>query len=223
MIRFPWLRRFFPQKPYAATRPTNRDRFEAVFTTRRWAVGQSVSGPGSDRDSGQVIHTLEVLTRVCRDHDVRSVADIPCGDFNWMDGFLSARPNIPYIGYDIVPALIEQNRVNHPEHRFEVLDITCQTPPAVDLIVCKDLVNHLFERDVWAALANMAASGSRLILITSNAGETNEELDLLTPGSSRPLNLSAAPYNLPEALYADHYLSLWSGLAISRRLAERAA
>lgn len=221
MIRFPWLRRLFAPTAYAATNPTNRARFEAVFTTRRWAVGHSVSGPGSDLGSGQVTHALNVLDHVCRDHDVRSIADIPCGDFNWIGGFLEDHPQIAYVGYDIVPALIEQNRIDHPGHRFEVLDITRQTPPGVDLIVCKDLVNHLFERDVWAALENMVASGSRLVLMTSNAGEANEELELQTPGSSRPLNLSAPPYDLPTPLYADHYLSLWSSEAIRARLARR--
>jgi len=138
-----------------------------------------------------------------------------------MGDFLRIHPEIEYVGYDIVPALIEQNRKAHTGHRFEVLDITSRTPPACDLIVCKDLVNHLFERDVWAALGHMAKSGSRLILISSNAGQVNEELNLHAPGASRLLDLSAPPYSLPEPLYADHYLSLWTAEAVARRLADR--
>jgi len=223
LIRFPWLRRLFRPPPYSKTRPSNRDRFTDVFTGGRWVVGESVSGPGSDRGSGQVIHALRVLDGVCRDYAVGSIADIPCGDFNWMGDFLDQHPGIDYVGYDIVPALIARNREVHVGRRFEVLDITRQTPPSVDLIICKDLINHLFEKDVWAALAHMAGSGSRLILITSNAGYENEELELRTPSSSRPLNLSVSPYSLPEPLYADHYLSLWSAQAIIARLAERSA
>jgi hypothetical protein len=137
------------------------------------------------------------------------MADIPCGDFNWIGDFLRAHPGIDYVGYDIVEDLIAQNRMRHPDYRFEALDITAEVPAAADLIFSKDLINHLFERDVWAAIDNMVASGSRWLLITSNAGETNTELELLTPRSSRHLDLRGAPYGFPEATYADHYLALW--------------
>ena len=167
-------------------------------------------------------HAIEVLRAVTRDFDIRSIADVPCGDFNWMDLFLKDHPGIDYVGYDIVDALIAQNRVRHPGRGFEALDITTQVPPAVDLMFSKDLVNHLFERDVWAALRNMAASGSRYLMITSNTGQANTELELLTPRSSRHLDLAAWPYLLPEPVHADGYLSMWRTEDISARLAAAA-
>ena len=214
-------RRLLKPAPYGRLNPTNRERFETVFKTRRWAIGESVSGPGSDRSSGQVDHAIRILTKTVDELGVRSIADIPCGDFHWFDLFLNARPRIDYVGYDIVEPLIDQNRAAHPDRRFEVLDIVTGVPAPADLIFSKDLVNHLYERDVWAALRNMAASGSRWLLITSNTGYPNRELDMRLPGASRELDLQAAPYSLPEPIWSDHYLSLWPAEAVAARVAER--
>lgn len=217
------LRRLFPPVDYGRSNPTNRERFNTVFQTRRWARGQSVSGPGSDRDSGQVAHALRVLAYACDTLGVRSIADVPCGDFHWFPLFLNDRPDVDYVGYDIVEDLIAQNRRDHPERRFEVLDITRQVPPPADLIVSKDLVNHLYEADVWATLRNMAASGSRWLMVTSNTGSPNQELHLRMPGASRELDLAAAPYSLPAPVCGDHYLSIWTAEAVAKRVAERDA
>jgi hypothetical protein len=217
-----WLKPAWWRRRSKAWRAGNKDRFTILFAKERWVSSESASGPGSDRRSAQVIHALEVLTAVADRHEIQSMADIPCGDFNWIGDFLKTRPGIDYVGYDIVDSLIAQNRVRHPDRRFEVLDITSGGPPAVDLIFSKDLINHLFERDVWAALENMVASRSRWLLVTSNTGAENRELELLTPRSSRLLDLRAAPYGFPEPTYADHYLSLWRLADLAPVLTRRA-
>jgi len=202
-----------------AWRRNGKARFTTLFTKARWVSLESASGPGSDRDSECVTHAIAVLAMVARDFDIRSLADLPCGDFNWMSLFLEDHPEIDYVGYDIVDELVAQNRAANPHRRFQVLDITADTPPPADLMFSKDLVNHLFERDVWSALRNMAASGSRYLMITSNNGHANTELELLTPRSSRHLDLSAWPYLLAEPVYADGYLSMWRTEDVAARLA----
>ena len=223
MIGLFWrrVRRLLRPPPYGRRKPSNSERFETVFRTRRWALGESVSGPGSDKGSGQVQHAVRVLERAYAELGVRSIADVPCGDFHWIGDFLATRPDIDYVGYDIVPALVDQNRIAHPDRRFEVLDITTQVPAPADLIFSKDLVNHLYERDVWACLHNMAASGSRWLMITSNRGFPNQELDMIRPGASRELDLCATPYSLPEPLWSDHYFSLWSAEAVMTRVNQK--
>ncbi len=202
-----------------AWRRHGKARFTTLFTKARWVSLESASGPGSDRESECVAHAIAVLAKVARDFGIRSLADVPCGDFNWMGLFLEDHPGIDYVGYDIVDALVAQNRAANTDRRFEVLDITVEVPPPADLMFSKDLVNHLFERDVWSALRNMAASGSRYLMITSNTGYENSELELLTPRSSRHLDLAAWPYLLPEPVYADGYLSMWRTEAVAARLA----
>lgn len=191
-------------------RPANlRKRFAGVYRDGGWGSAESLSGPGSERDSGSVRQALKVLRKVAGEHQVRSMVDIPCGDFNWMPLFLEENPELKYLGYDVVPEIVARNRRRNRGVKFQALDITRRIPAKADLVFSKDLINHLMEKDVWAALANMVRSGAPYLLITSNGKCENEELAADIGGSSRLLNLQAAPYNFPPPLYDDGYLALW--------------
>lgn len=127
-----------------------------------------------------------------------------------MPEFLEKHPSVAYAGYDIVSGLISQNRKSHPAVKFYVLDITEQVPPRADLIFSKDLVNHLLDRDVWKALANMIRSGATYVMITSNGVSTpNEDLPRNVGGMSRLLNLRTEPFSFPTPIYEDGYLAVW--------------
>ena len=102
----------------------NEKRFSGVYEQRLWGSRESASGPGSERAAPTVLLALHVLDTVIREHGIRSMADIPCGDFNWMPELLAAHPDVTYVGYDVVPALIRDNRLSHPTHEFRLLDIT---------------------------------------------------------------------------------------------------
>jgi hypothetical protein len=185
-------------------------RFTYVYRGKTWKSSESASGPGSTLESGSVRQSLTALSQVVRDHAVQSIADLPCGDFNWMPLFLEQHPELTYKGYDIVDALVVRNRRAHPDRVFHVLDITTETPDRADLLFSKDLVNHLLERDVWSAVANMVRSGTTYLMITSNSDPVpNEELPENVGGASRPLNLQIAPYDFPPPIYDDGYLVMW--------------
>jgi len=127
------------------------------------------------------------------EHGAATMADIPCGDFNWMPLFLDAAPFVTYQGFDIVPEIIAENRRRYPTRRFEELDITREVPPRADLIFCKDLLNHLTFLDVRAALENMRRSGARLLLASNNFGHAHVDLPSLGLTSSRHLDITQPP------------------------------
>lgn len=188
-----------------------RTRFDLCYRLNSWGDPETRSGPGSRRDSECVAHTIDALVRVVDQHAVVSIADIPCGDFNWMPLFLARRPAVRYRGYDIVETLITDNRRRNPTRHFDVLDITRAVPPAADLIVCKDLLNHLRHADVACALANIAASGSRLLLASNNFDHQNADLAPynILPGASRHLDICKAPFDSRPPIWRSHYLGLW--------------
>lgn len=196
-------------------------RFSEVYQSRLWGSEESVSGPGSERSAGAVRHSLQVLDTVIREHGIRSMADIPCGDFNWMPELLAAHPDLGYVGYDVVPELIRENRLRYPARDFRPLDIAQAVPTRADLVFSKDLLNHLGEADVWAALENMVTSGAEWLLVTTNRGFDNVDLEPTQPHASRHLNLEAPPYSLPAPVSGDHYLLLYRMADVARRLAER--
>jgi hypothetical protein len=202
---------------------SSADRFTEVFEQRMWRSEESASGPGSDRSSRSVTHCIDLLHRFTQELDLKSIADAPCGDFNWMPAFLDQHPEVDYVGYDVVPAVIAQNRQRHPGRRFETLDLAREVPAQADLVFCKDLVNHLYDRDVWAALENMVKSGAKYLMITSNRGSVNTELDGSRADASRHLDLEAQPYSLPKPIYGDHYIALWRREDVERRLQESRA
>lgn len=210
-----WLQ--FAGKASASKRPLEA-RFTDVYEKRLWGSEESASGLGSERSSGQVTHSLALLRRMIREYGVRSISDVPCGDFNWMPLLLEEHPEVDYIGYDVVAPLIHENQRRHPSHRFQALDITTEVPRQSDLIFSKDLLNHLSNKDVWAALSNMVASNARYVMVTNNTGFENVELHPVGTHASRYLDLFAAPFHLPESLYADHYLIVWERESLVQRL-----
>lgn len=190
-----------------------RKRFSEVFLNNEWGDEESASGPGSRRDSGSVGDALAALEMGVRDYDVRSINDIPCGDFNWMPLFLQKNAVI-YRGFDIVPELVAKNKRIYPQFQFSCLDITSSIPPYADLVFCKDLVNHLSRLDVAKLLRNVKLSGARYLLATNNPGHENVDLSELHGGLSRHLDLMAPPYSMPAPVWANHYLAMWDLQAI---------
>lgn len=184
-------------------------RFSKVYDENAWGDDQSRSGPGSRLESDSVQEALKALELVAREYAVRSLNDLPCGDFNWLWRFLDRHPEIAYRGFDVVPALVRANRRKAPVRRFDVLNVVTSVPPAADLIFCKDLLNHLTFQDVASALRNMARSGSKLLLASNNFGHVNTELAEDLDGHSRHLDITAAPLNFAEPIWNSGYLGLW--------------
>lgn len=180
--------------------PTAKKRFEKIYQTNYWASGQSYSGEGSTLDATTKVR--EALAGFIAEHGIRSMLDIPCGDFHWMKHV--ALPE-RYTGADLVESLIARNRAAHasPERIFEVLDFRNDPLPQCDLVFSRDCLNHLSLGDIDAVIANLKKSGARFFGVTqfpavpANAnqetGFTYRELDFCKPPFAWPPPLAAYP------------------------------
>ena len=205
------MKRFF-DKVFRLRNRSDADleqRFSEVYRDNLWRDDESRSGRGSRLDSESVAESIEVLNWVIEEHQVKSLNDIPCGDFNWIWKVLKLHPNIAYHGFDVVPDIVERNRSNVPGVDFQLLDITKSVPPRSDLVFCKDLLNHLLYADVSKAIENIARSGSSLFLASNNFGWENVELKKNTGGESRHLDITQAPFDMPAPVWMSTYLGLW--------------
>lgn len=191
------------------------ERFTTVFNQKLWGEDESLSGPGSRKDNPMVVFAVEALDAVLDRFPITSLADIPCGDFNFLGPVLERHRHVHYTGYDIVSGLIDVNRTKHPSFSFEVLDIVSDVPPAVDLIFTKELLIHLPNHHVMAALKNMTASGATFLMASNSPGVVNEELEHNSLGYARPIDLMAAPYSFPQPLWRNHFYALWDAKAIT--------
>src|SRR5580693_4742401 len=117
-----------------------RAKFAAIYYRGFWGTRETRSGAGSVRDSLSVMIAGVAIAEVVRDYGIRSISDIPCGDFNWMPDVLASLGEVSYAGFDIVKTIIRRNKKRRPDCEFRVLDITTDVPPAADLIFCKDLM-----------------------------------------------------------------------------------
>ena len=192
------------------SQPSLKDVFTLVFKENRWGNAESASGDGSALGSPIVASAVQSLDQMVRQFRIRSINDVPCGDFYWFPLILGRFPYIDYHGYDIVSDLIDWNRTRYPHYQFTMLDSTQQVMNQADLIFCKDLILHLKSIDIAATLRNFKLSGSRFLLISNNAGTENQELEATEPGAHRNVNLTAAPYELPAPIWSTQYMALWS-------------
>lgn len=162
---------------------TRAERFTYIYEYQKWGP---LGAPSTLRMQ---------LTGLLAELQINSVFDAGCGDFNWMKELPYSGS---YIGADIVPSLI--NRLNdeygNESRRFVTMDITEDPLPTVDLIVCRDVLLHLSNAEVAAALRNFRSSGSRWLLV-STYSKTRRNWDIEAGGQHR-LNLERPPFSLPR-------------------------
>jgi hypothetical protein len=186
-----------------------RARFTVVHERNLWGASQSRSGYGSEPGTPSVVISERAIEIAVTEHGVRSINDIPCGDFLWMPDLLARLEPVRYCGFDIVKPLVTNNKMRFPDREFRVLDVTTEVPPAADMIFCKDLFNHLRDQDVKRAIENMRRSGSTYLLASNNPGFENTPLPK-GPSGSRLLDLCNAPFAYNPPLWTlDGYMSLW--------------
>jgi hypothetical protein len=195
-----------------------QERFARIYSTNLWSDPESRSGVGSTLDSTRVVRAA--LPVALRQLEARVLLDAPCGDFTWMEHVdLSG---IEYIGGDIVPSIIEQNRRLHASdaRRFLELDLTRDVLPGADVLLCRDCLVHLSYANIRAVLANVARANIRYVLMTSfpGRGDNRDVVD----GDWRTLDFQAPPFSFPEPVltiieeceeeggsYADKSLLAW--------------
>jgi hypothetical protein len=133
------------------------------------------------------------LPRLLQKLGVTSLLDAPCGDAGWIN---NATLRVRIIGVDILPSLIErlQTRAAAGEIRgeFHLADITRDSLPRCDAILCRDCLVHLSYANIERAVANFRRSGATwLIATTFPEWQTNRDCE---DGDWRALNFERAPF-----------------------------
>ena len=187
---------------------------------------ESKSGPGSDSD--QTFALKFELIKLCRDLNISSLIDFPCGDFNWMKDVIASLGISVYLGMDIVKILIEENRrlyegCSIPTVFFKQSDIVTDDIPSADLLLCRDCLVHLSFDSATKALHNMAKSNVKYFLITTFTNDQWINMNFVDGTNWYPINMMKSPFNLPVPMilineectegggdYADKSLGLWT-------------
>lgn len=179
---------------------------------------ESVSGTGSTLDSTKRIR--QELPALLKALNIWTLLDVPCGDAYWMGKVDFGKTE--YYGADIVEENIVKNVWKNTMHvsaakTFFMCDITDDPFGEYDMVFCRDCLVHFSNEDVWKALKNIVASGSKY-LMTTTFRDRKENHDIPT-GGWRTLNLEIAPFNFPEPdLYLDENCQEQDGAYIDKSL-----
>ena len=126
--------------------------FYEIYKNNLWGgeTGTFCSGEGSSLEAN-VIYCDRVKNFIS-DHNIKTVLDIGCGDFQVSSEIVGSHFN--YIGIDVVEPLIEHNQKKFGnEHiSFECLDVTLDELPAADLILIREVFQHLSNQQISTIL-----------------------------------------------------------------------
>ena len=142
-----------------------KEIFQDVYTN--WRFGgwpESKSGGGSTLEETEEIR--QQIKQLVKDKEIKSVVDVPCGDFNWMKDIVYSFES--YTGCDIVPELIADNqKYANQIIKFQELDLTQNEIPEADLLIVRDVIGHLSLEDGKKAIANILNSKCKYLLTTT--------------------------------------------------------
>ncbi len=164
--------------------------FDEIYRTNAWNDG---SGQGSVMK--HVRGYARFLERFVRERGVRSVVDMGCGD--WQFSRTIDWGGAGYHGFDVVASVIEQNRREHAREgvAFSHYSGDPAELPAADLLIVKDVLQHLSNERVHALLPHV--SRYRWALLTNCVDPWGETVNGDTEdGGFRYLDLRRAPFHL---------------------------
>ena len=171
------------------TRTFNRIYAEGIWG--RDDTGKGISGTGSTLAITQEYRAY--VEAFMKSHAVTSVVDAGCGDWNfsrsmdWGDA--------SYLGIDIASDVVAANRTKYEKGRirFQVGDIT-EELPAADLLISKDVLQHLSNTLVQTFIANNLKKGKyKWVILTNDRGSDNHDVQ---PGGYRAIDLTAPPFGV---------------------------
>jgi SAM-dependent methyltransferase len=169
--------------------------FNRIYSEGVW--GRNVAGAGTSGTGSTLEITREYrgyLQEFIRKHHITSIVDAGCGDWSFSSTIDWA--DASYLGVDIASDVIEAVRGKHEKGKitFRVGDIT-EELPAADLLISKDVLQHLPNELVHKFIRNNLKKGKyKWVLLTNDRGK-NGNGDTV-PGGYRAIDLAAPPFEV---------------------------
>ncbi|MBF0184330.1 MAG: hypothetical protein HQM06_08065 [Magnetococcales bacterium] len=184
--------------------------FTQIYDENLWKAWDTRSGPGSSWEATLTLR--QAMADLFKELGVRILVDAGCGDLVWLADITTDLEL--YLGFDMVPGLIERNRVlysHRKNHFFNVADMSRDRLPRGDAVLCRNLLTHLPNALVSDTLRNLKQSETRYLLATTFPDKKNRDIEA---GQWRPVDLTAPPFSLPPArqLLPDGQHGAWLGV-----------
>lgn len=177
-----------------------QERFQKIYQEKLWGVNEEdegFSGGGSLLENA--LPYYEYLVKFMRDHQIKSVVDLGCGD--WTFSKHIRWDGIEYIGFDVVESVIEKNiqKYSTPNIRFIHANFLSFPVPKADLLICKHVLQHMPNKDVFAFLELLPHFKHCLILNAKPHNDTNvdyPEEKQFPFWEDRGIDITLPPFNV---------------------------
>lgn len=139
------------------------DAFSRIYEEKIWGE-EPRSGDGSRPEAAQPY--VKYLSTLISKYQINSILDIGHGDWEmWPRNFFL---NVSYLGVDVATGLSDEMKAKHGRENINFMHVDAVTdlPKGFDLVMCKDVVQHLPASDCITMLRELAATP--LILICSD-------------------------------------------------------
>ena len=175
-----------------------KERFEEIYAKNEWTHGSGIGSlPANTREY------VALLEKFLVERNIRSVVDMGCGDWQFSKKIHwgSAR----YRGFDVVAPVIKRNRRKHAADgiSFHLYSGNPADLPAADLLIVKDVLQHLSNKNVRAFLPHLSRFKYALITNCYNPKGPTENNDI-KDGDFRYLDLRLPPFNLKAEEICDY-------------------
>lgn len=182
--------------------------FSEIYRLRLWGKdekGRGTSGSGSTLAEG--LPFVHYVQNFLDTYPIQSIVDIGCGDWvlakeiNW--------GNRDYLGIDVVKSVVQKNQTLYSKQniRFLQLDAAEEQPlPSGDLLICKDVLQHLPNKQVFSILEKSKKFKYCLFINDIDPVGNNPPHQDINCGEYRLLDLTRFPFNV-QAIAVSSYFS----------------
>lgn len=175
------------------------DQFTNIYNSAVW--GRNNEGMGSSGE-GSKMSTTEpyraYLQSFLHNMNIKSVVDAGCGDWEFSQSI--DWDGVDYKGYDIVKIVVERNQAKftQPNIQFIYANFLDTDLPAADLLVCKDVLQHLSNEDIQAFLPQLSKYNYCLITNDVDMRTATSKNEPVGRGldTYRVLDLTMPPFNV---------------------------
>jgi SAM-dependent methyltransferase len=207
------LKKLRRKQKFNENQAKNRDQpleaiFNDIYESAAWSQasdgGKYSSGPGSEPAVTQGYEDF-VIAYLNQHPGVTKIVDIGCGDFQVANRILTRLDRkVSYVGCDVASKVIAYNQATHGRDgvEFRHVDASQGPLPEGDLVLVREVLQHLSNDTIHRALANMRAAYPVAIIteaVWKNPKATNVDFvsgfhtrDMLESG----IYLELAPFNL---------------------------
>jgi 2-polyprenyl-3-methyl-5-hydroxy-6-metoxy-1,4-benzoquinol methylase len=173
------------------------DVFSNIYNTAHW--GRNQEGQGSSGDGSTIANTQvyrDCLQEFLKSKQIKSVVDFGCGD--WEFSQLIDWNGIDYLGIDIVQSIIEkdQQKFSSPNITFFHANGLSIDLPEADLLICKDVLQHLSNEKIILFLSQIPKFKHCLITNSVNPYSLTSDNPDIYIGQYRFLDLTKPPFNI---------------------------